>query len=237
MDSKRSRCAVPPLAILWTLVLASVTFAQPDRSSARDAPTFERRYIDASEYRGEGVLLADWPALSRLVAWSSGLETVVAEEDATVSDTLIIEFRARVDSLERDSLPAFLVGRRDSIRSAIFAIETALDVAEERLEAAPPEARPTGAEGVNAPDRQRTLVTGNTAVTVPAGVAVGDADSMPEAEIDAPGETYFDAVARALAGLDRLVHLMRAVDAPTTRPRATPGARLSPRRDPPPPGP
>ena len=53
---------------------------------------------------------------------------------------------------------------------------------------------------------------------VPAGVDVGEADSLPGARIDgfADAPTYIDLVAESLTELDALVHLVRWVGAPAT---------------------
>ena len=73
---------------------------------------------------------------------------------------------------------------------------------------------PTGEERPNVSDRDRTYTTGPTAVTVPAGVDVGEADSLPGAELEGGTPvTYVDLVADALDELDRLVHLVRKVGA------------------------
>lgn len=177
--------------------------------TAAGQPGFEREYLDPGAYRSGGVILHDWPGLTRLVRWSARIESAVTSEDATLSAELLGEFRMRVDSLAGEPLPGFLEGRADSARSALTAIDSILTRAEASLAALPPEAVPTGGEGVNAPERQRTLVTGRTAVTVPAGIPVGQADSLPTAELAPRGENFMDMVVLALTELDRLVHLTR----------------------------
>jgi hypothetical protein len=56
-------------------------------------------------------------------------------------------------------------------------------------------------------------------VRVPAGVDVGDSDSLPGARIDgsAGSPTYIDLVADSLTELDALVHLVRKIGTPATR--------------------
>lgn len=216
------------LLLLAVPLAAAPAAAQEDPDPRR---TFERVYIDAAEYRGRAVLVQDWPALARLVRWSRALEVAVAEEEATIPAELLVEFRARVDSLEESVPPVFLTARGDSIRATIEAIRADLDRAETAVAARPPEAVPTGEEGANVPERRRTLVTGRTAVTVPAGVAVGEADSLPEAEVVEGEETFVDILTSALSGVDRIVHLVRASGQAT--PDASP-ARSSPRTTPPP---
>ncbi len=185
---------------------------------------FAPRYIDPAGYRSdEGALLRDWPALARLVVWSRGLEQAVADADETLSAELVTGFRARVDSLAGAPVPPFLGARADSVRAVLTRVQADLEKAEERLAPLPPAPapEPTGGRASNEADRQRTLITGNTAVTVPAGVAVGQADTLPEAEPveGAEGrETYVDLVARALVDLDGLVHLTRTVGRPAPAP-------------------
>lgn len=201
----------PWIALLGIALLApaSTALAQAGDSTAPEG--FDRRYIDASSRRSNPVLLHDWEGLTRLLAWTRRLESAVAEEDETVSAELIEEFRARVDTLAAGPVPDFLTARRDSVAARIAAIGERIDAAEAALAALPPEVRPTGEAGENAPDRQRTLVTGHTAVTVPAGVAVGDRDTLPKAAIEG-GEpaNFLDHLALALSELDGLVHLVRA---------------------------
>lgn len=181
----------------------------PDPAPAPEG--FERQYLRPEGYRSGEVILYDWPGLTRLVRWSSRLEASLSEADATLSAELLSEFRARVDSLAAVQIPAFLAAKADSARAAMVAIDSILDRAEASLGALPPAPTPTGGEALNTPGRQRTLVTGNTAVTVPAGVHVGDADSLPTAEVAEGGENFLDLVALALTELDRLVHMTRTV--------------------------
>lgn len=209
----------PP--ILATALAISAVAVAPAVAQTGDEPAerperrgFERRYIDADAYRSDRVLLRDWPALERLLAGSRALEAAVAGDDQTLSAELLAEFRARVDSLSESPLPDFLAARADTVRAAIEAIGASIDRAEASLDTIPPRARPTGGEGVNAPERQRTLVTGNTAVTVPAGVEVGGRDTLPTAEVGGEPRTFVDLVALALADLDRLVHLVRTAGEP-----------------------
>ncbi|MDX1624236.1 MAG: hypothetical protein R3199_09670 [Gemmatimonadota bacterium] len=230
----------PLLAVLALIALAAPASAQEPASEEREAPGFERKYIDASAYRGDPVLLRDWPALSRTLQWTRRLEAAVAQDDRTLSADLIEGFRARIDSLERSPRPAFLETRADSVDTALGSIRARLDSAEASLAALPPEAKPTGEEADNAPDRQRTLVTGNTAVTVPAGVRVGEADTLPAAELEGEPENFVDHLALALAGLDRLVHLVRTAgpdEGSAREPRAGRAPERSPRRAPPRPAP
>lgn len=197
------------LSVVILLTLAPAAFAQTAEESPK---SFERIYIDASKYRGQQTLLYDWPELTRLVVWARRLEAAVAEDDQTVSAELLTGFRARVDSLRAEPLPTFLGERADSVGMRLGGIATALEAAEASLSALP-QAQVTPLSGAASADaeRQRTLVTGSTAVTVPAGVAVGAArDSLPSVTFEA-GETvtFVDRLALALLELDRVVHLTR----------------------------
>src|SRR5688500_4458406 len=166
------RPVFPLLAILTLLGVPAAVSGQEDPP----AEPFERRYIDAESRRSDAPLLLDWPELNRLVRWSRAVESAVAAPDSGLPGELLAAFRTRVDSLAAAPLPGFLAARRDSVRATIDALRADLDAAEAALKAPPAEVRPTGGEADNAPSRQRTLVTGGTAVTVPAGVAVGGRD-------------------------------------------------------------
>ncbi|HUP02109.1 MAG TPA: hypothetical protein VM737_11385 [Gemmatimonadota bacterium] len=200
------------LGLLLAAPLAGQTPDHPEAPSRPDARTvgFEREYLDASAYRSQRVLLRDWPALTSLVRWSGRLEAALAEEDATFSAELLAEFRARVDSLAKRPLPDFLEPEAEGVRGHFTAIDTILDRAEASLGTLPAPAIAAG-ETPNAPERRRTLVTGRTAVTVPAGVRVGSADSLPTAELLEQELNFTDYVALALTELDGLVHLVRDV--------------------------
>lgn len=219
-----------PALLLATLVAG----ARPLPAQTADRPPppegFRRRYIDAADRRSGPVLLEDWPELARLIGWSRRLEIAVGEADQTLSADLLAGFRARLDSLSASPLPAFLASREDSIRATIQAVRDTLDRADSLLGEAPPrEARPTGGEKPNETGKQRTLVTGRTAVTVPAGVAVGAEDTLPAAELEgAPGETFVDVIGKALGELDRLVHLVRTAGTPASGAPSSPGSRSSP---------
>lgn len=221
--SRRTFHLVLTVTALSMAIPAAPALAQtPDTTAAEG---FTRRYIDAQARRSSRVLLRDWPELSGLLAWTRRLETAVVDDDETLSAELIGEFRARVDTLASRPLPEFLSARRDSVAATFASIGDRLDRAEMALEAAPRTVRPEEGAASNAPDRKRTLVTGNTSVTVPAGVAVGDADTLPRAAIEGDEPTnYLDLVALALADLDRLVHLVRkARDEPVNESPATTG--------------
>lgn len=202
------RFAIP---LVGFLVLAHPAPAAAQEPAPEDEPrSFERKYIDATEYRSDPVLLQDWAELTRLLRWTRQLETAVAEEDATFPAELIIGFRARIDTLSGEPLPEFLASRADTIGATFESIRGKLARAEEALDdLAPPSTRPTGERAANTPDRERTLVTGRTAVTVPAGVVVGRNDTLPAAEVGGEPVSFVDLVALALADLDRLVHLVR----------------------------
>ena len=179
---------------------------------------FEPEFIDTAEYRGEQILLYDWPDLTRLVRWSVPVAEAIAREDGTLSSDVLEEFRERVESLAASDPPPFLAARRDSVRSILDGVQARLDAADSMLaESLPADvADPTGEERPNVSDRERTYATGPTAVRVPAGIDVGDADSLPGASIDdsAGALTYVDLVSEALAELDGLVHLVRRLGEP-----------------------
>lgn len=220
------RFAIP---LVGFLALAHAAPAAAQEPGPEDEPrTFERKYIDATDYRSDPVLLQDWAELTRLLRWTRRLEFAVAEEDATFPADLIVGFRARIDTLSGEPLPEFLASRTDTIRATFESIRGKLARAEAALdELAPPPTKPTGERAANTPDRERTLVTGRTAVTVPAGVVVGRNDTLPAAEVGGEPVSFVDLVALALADLDRLVHLVR-----TTRSAAhpTPGEDSSTER-------
>jgi hypothetical protein len=201
-----------PAPLILSALAAAPAAAQDDPAVEEAPRTFERRYIDAADRRSNPVLLVDWPELSRLVDWSHGIEAAAAGESDTLASELVGDFRARIDSLEAAPLPAFLEPSADSLRAAFEEIRVRLDAADAALAAPATRVSFMGGAGRNVPERQRTLVTGETAVTVPAGVAVGETDSLPAAEVGpAPAGSFLDHLSAALAGVDRLVHLTRAV--------------------------
>lgn len=250
---------------LLALALAGLA-AAPARAQDAPAPErpdgFPRRYLDAAAYRTGGTLLHDWPALTRLVRWSATIEAAQVDPEATLSTELVAELRSRVDSLGAEPVPAFLEPVADSVATTIAEILDHLDAAEASLDslpdldpaaagepaAAPPAGAPPEREPPpvaeeerrqeNRSDRQRTLVTGNTAVTVPAGLAVGAAaDSLPTAALEAT-DNFFDRLALALTALDRLVHLTRTAGRPVSEdPADPPGASSAPGTPPPRAGP
>lgn len=225
----------PLSRLFWALTLLVV--ARPLAAQTGDeSPGFQRRYLDPIELRDARPQLRDWPSLARLVLWADGLETALAEDDRTLSGELLAEFRARVDSLAAGPLPPVLAERSDTVGAVLRRLTAHLDRADEALAALPPPPAVTGDEAANVPERQRTLVTGRTAVTVPSGVRVGEADSLPTAALQDGGLNFLDLVALALVDLDRLVHLTRTAGAPTTDP---PSGRSSssPGTAPPPPAP
>lgn len=234
MKSKRLPRRVFRRSAWWTWGLAGLVLAGPaagqvpgnDGAANQKEPaqtTFERVYIDPSAYRSPHVLLYDWPALTALVRWARPLETAVAEDDQTLTTELLAGFRARADSLAAAPLPAFLAGRRDSVRTALNALGSYLDRAEAALAAAPVAVTPTDGVASAEAARQRTLITGSTAVTVPAGVTVGARDTLPTASLPGQPENPLDLIVRALGELDRVVHLTRTAgpgdvsDPPTPR--------------------
>ena len=206
------------IGVLAVACLAGPAVAQePVASPAEPAPGFEPRFIETDSYRDSQVLLHDWPALTDLVRWSAPLAEAISLDDATLPTGLLEELRVKVEQLSEAGPPAFLASRRDSIASILDAVESRLDEADAMLAESLPSdiADPTGEERPNVADRDRTYATGPTAVTVPAGIDVGEADSLPGAEIDGGGTvTYVDLVAQALEELDGLVHLVRRSGGP-----------------------
>lgn len=232
---RRDRLPAAILALPALLVAAGTLRAQDPEADPR---SFQPRYIDPEEYRDDQVLLHDWPALTELVRWSGPLAEAIAREDATLDPDLLAELRGRLAALSSSGPPAFLSARRDSVASILGNVAARLDQADALLaDSAPGEiGTPTGEERPNVSDRDRTYTTGPTAVTVPAGVDVGDADSLPGAEIAGGAPvTYVDLVADALDELDRLVHLVRKAGA-TPSPGGA-GSRRSPGTGAPPRGP
>jgi hypothetical protein len=230
---------LPSVPLLAALVLAAPRMLSAQEASEPPA-SFERTFIDAGAYRGDQSQLYDWPELTRLVVWARRLEAAVTEADQTLSAELLAGFRSRVDSLRSQSPPPFLGARADSVRGALDGLARALDAADASLTAIP-EAQVTPQEGTASADaaRQRTLVTGGTAVTVPAGVAVGSArDSLPSVTFE-EGETvtFVDRVALALVELDRVVHLTRTAGSQASPAPPGPGATPAPGSRPPRPGP
>lgn len=213
-------CFLPAGILLALLALTAGTAAGQKTEGGEPEPGFEPRFIDAGAYRHEGVLLYDWPALTDLVRWSGPVAEAVARDDGTLTAELLKEFRDRVGALSETEAPAFLGARSDSVRAVLDRVEDRLDGADSLLASALPAAVAdrTGDDRPNVSDRERTYATGPTAVRVPAGVDVGDADSLPGARIDASaGEpTYIDLVAESLTELDALVHLVRRIGAPAT---------------------
>ena len=213
------------ISVLALLAWAGPTRAQEpgnEPAAADPAPRgFEPEFIDAESYRDEEVLLYDWPALTTLVRWSAPVAEAINREDGTLSAELLQEFRDRVGELSEAETPAFLSARSDSVRAILERVEARLDSADAMLAESPPStvADPTGEELPNVSDRERTYATGPTAVTVPAGVDVGVADSLPGARIEgyAGTLTYVDLVAESLAELDGLVHMVRKIREPASR--------------------
>lgn len=232
----------PPGGLVLALLMAALAPA-PARAqeAAPDPPVrFEPRFIDAGEYREPEVLLYDWPALTRLIRWTAPVAQSVAEPDSTLSADLVGEFRSRVIELAAAELPAFMSTRADSVRAVLRAVEADLDRAEAMLaESLPGEiATPTGEERANVADRDRTYATGPTAVRVPAGVNVGEADSLPGARLATTGEpNYLDLIAEALDRLDALVHMVRKLGESPTAVPARGAPRPQPDTGPPRPGP
>lgn len=207
------------IGVVAVVCLAGPSSAQEPAATAPDpAPGFEPRFIEADSYRDSQVLLHDWPALTDLVRWSAPLAEAISLDDATLPAELLDELRMRVEQLAEAGPPASLAARRDSIASILDAVEARLDEADSMLAESLPSdiADPTGEERPNVADRDRTYATGPTAVTVPAGIDVGEADSLPGAEIADGGTiTYVDLVTEALAELDGLVHLVRKSGGPS----------------------
>ena len=239
----------PLRELTLALVLSGFVAAGPARAqdpTGEPAVTpppagFEPRFIDADTYRDDQVLLYAWPALTRLVRWSAPVAQAVAEPDSTLSPELIQDFRQRVIALAEEEPPTFLAAQRDSVRTVLRAVEARLDQAEAMLTESLPAriAQPTGQDRPNVPDRDRTYATGPTAVRVPAGVGVGEADSLPGAELEGSngGENYVDMVAAALDEMDTLVHLVRKVGATTSEAPAREAPTPTTDRAPPRPGP
>jgi hypothetical protein len=195
------------LAMLVSLVVGSQALGQ----ESEDPPGFRRQYLEVEIYRNQKVLLRDWPALSRLVAWSAALEEAVAEEADTLSTEMFEEFRARADSLAGQPLPLFFTDEAaDSVRATLEELVAILGAADSALGVAPEAPERKSGEQLNTPIEERTLVTGNTAVTVPAGVAVGEVDSLPSAELRPEELNFVDRLTLALTVVDRLVHQTRA---------------------------
>ena len=224
------------VAMLASLIVVSPTLGQ----ESEDPPGFRRQYLEVEAYRNQKVLLRDWPALSRLVAWSATLEETVAEEADTLSTEMFEEFRARADSLAGQPLPPFFTGEAaDSVRVTLEELVAILGAADSALGAAPEAPERMPGEQLNTPTEERTLVTGNTAVTVPAGVAVGDVDSLPSAKLGPEELNFVDRLTLALTAVDRLVHLTRAVggdqaDAANREPTAGESSSPTGRAEPPP---
>lgn len=206
MTNERFLRVVTLSALLVAIALAPAEAQTPDEEST----TFERRYIDASSRRGVAPLLYDWPALTRLVRWSRDLESEIAEADRTISEEILEGFESRVDSLRSDGVPASLGLPPDTVATILDSLDVRLVRARAALDSIPVEVRPTGDEASAGSERDRTLVTGETAVRVPAGVAVGQRDTLPTAEIvGADGPNFVDWMTEALLELDRLVHVVR----------------------------
>jgi len=192
-------------------ILLTLAGGPPVRAQEPASPEgFRRQYLDADAYRTRTTAtLAQWPALGELVRGSRELEAAVAEDDQTLSGELLMAFREGVDSLSATPLPAFMEPQADSVHATLDSLAAHLARAEAWLGALPPAPTPTDGETSNEIDRRRTLVTGRTAVTVPAGVQVGSEDSLPTAELADQEENFIDLLNLALADLDLLVHLAR----------------------------
>jgi hypothetical protein len=199
------------LPLLLGMLISLSLAPQARGQESEDAPGFQRHYLEVETYRDQKILLRDWPALSRLVAWSAALEETVAEEADTLSTEMFEEFRARADSLATEPLPPFFTGEAaDSVRVTLEELVAILGEADSLLGEAPETPARVAGEQLNTPAEERTLVTGNTAVKVPAGVAVGEADSLPSAELGPEELNFVDRLTLALTTVDRLVHLTRA---------------------------
>lgn len=223
------------------LVLAGGAPAQAQEPAPREG--FRRQYLETEAYRaGATSTLAEWPALGRLVRGSRELETAVARDDQTLSGELLLAFRAGVDSLAAQPLPAFMEPQADTVRATLDSLAVHLARAEAWLGALPPAPSATEGEAANEVQSERTLVTGRTAVTVPAGVRVGSEDSLPTAELPGEQENFLDLLNRALSDLDLLVHLTRTAgrdpesepasveDVSSARPGPSPPAGTGPPR-------
>lgn len=228
-----TRTPKPPWKLLVTVAMVASLPASPALAQEEDPRPggFQRQYLEVESYRSDVSTLRGWPSLGGLVRWSRELERAVAEDDQTLSGELLQVFRSKADSLADEPLPAFLKPSADSVAAALDSLKAHLDRADAWLEALPPAPEVTEGEAANEAGRQRTLVTGNTAVTVPAGVQVGTLDSLPTAELPGEEENFVDLVNLALADLDRLVHLVRTTGSPPgaepSEARATPGATPS----------
>lgn len=238
-----SRTPNPPWKLPLTAAMVLSLLGGPARAQSGDPEPkgFQRQYLQVEAYRTGDVTLHEWPSLGALVRWSRELERAVAEDDQTLSGELLMAFRAKVDSFATEPLPAFMEPSADSVGMALDSLEAHLDRADAWLEALPPVPETMDGEGVNEAHRRRTLVTGNTAVTVPAGVRVGTEDSLPTAELPGEEENFLDLVNLALADLDRIVHLVRTIGSPRNEtpsgPPSTSGARPSADTERPPRGP
>ncbi len=204
---------LPPLRMLPLLgaLLPALAGVAPAGAQEPAPPEgFRRQYLQAEAYRTETTAtLAKWPALGELVRESRELETAVAGDDQTLSGELLVAFRVGVDSLAARPLPAFMEPQADTVRATLDSLAAHLARAEAWLGALPPAPSATNGEAPNEAERERTLVTGRTAVTVPAGVRVGSEDSLPTAELPGEEENFLDLLNRALSDLDLLVHLTR----------------------------
>ena len=221
-------------AAATTIAVAAIAlWAAPGRAQGgaggEAAPAergFEPQFIDTASYRDGQVLLYDWPALTALVRWSAPVAEAVGRDDGSLSAELIQEFRDRVGELAAADSPEFLAAESDSIAATLSRIGTWLDSADSMAAASLPAsiAEPTGEERPNVTDRERTYATGPTAVRVPAGIGVGEADSLPGASIGGAGGqlTYVDLVAESLGELDALVHMVRKIG---RAPSEAPGSR------------
>lgn len=228
----------PSAATILALLAGGAPGLAQEAAETAERPGFERRYIDAGERRESVTLIRDWPELDRLVRWSHGLQTAVESASDSLPELLVEEFRARLDSLEAAPLPPFVAAREDSVRAAVAAIRADLDGAEAALAAPALSVSPAFGAVPNARERQRTLVTGGTAVTVPAGVAVGSRDTLPAADVTpGAGGSFLDRMADALTDLDRLVHITRgagaeepeSASADPAPPEPAPSGRTEPR--------
>jgi hypothetical protein len=192
------------------LALAGGPPARAQEPAPADPAGFRRQYLQAEAYRtGTSATLSEWPELGGLIRASRELEAAVAEDDQTLSGELLLTFRARVDSLAARPLPAFMEPQADVVRTTLDSLGEHLARAEAWLGALPPAPAATDGSAVNEVESERTLVTGRTAVTVPAGVRVGSEDSLPTAELPGEEENFLDLLNRALSDLDLLVHLTR----------------------------
>ncbi len=229
----------PSAATILALLAGGAPGLAQEVAETAERPAFERRYIDAGERRRSATLLRDWPELDRLIRWSHGLQDAVESASDSLPEILVDEFRARLDSLEAAPLPPFVAAREDSVRAVVAEIRADLDGAEAALAAPALSVSPAFGAVPNARERQRTLVTGGTAVTVPAGVAVGSRDTLPAADVTpGAGGSFLDRMADALTDLDRLVHITRGAgaDEPASADRAPPAPAPSARTEPRPPG-